>query len=252
MKLNLKLAVPIVVFMFSTLHFVSCKTIPISELSQDDGIARIKSNYEDKEWAEVIKEVDEYKTRYPYSSHIQEADLMQANAFYNQEKFPEAIASYEDLIRKNPRSDNAAFVHYRIGKCFDLQAPDNLDRDQSNSRKALAKYNYFIENFPNTEWVTDAKLRKEVLNRRIANHSAFIANFYWNKDIYAGALTRYLEIIKNYSEYEDLIKIAKERASTCYKELAKILEKNPQSDAYVYFNNETPESLNKKADDIRK
>ena len=176
---------------------------------------------------------------------------MQGDSYYQAERYPEAIAVYEDFIRKNPINSNVALANYRIGKCYDFQAPSNIDRDQANSKKALDKFNYYIQNFPTTEWIEDAKQRRDVLNRRIADHSAFIAQFYWKKDLYAAALSRYLIILKAYPEYDDLLKIAKQRGSECYLELAKMLEKDPTSDAYVYYKNETPDSLRKKADELK-
>ncbi|MES2614204.1 MAG: outer membrane protein assembly factor BamD [Bdellovibrionota bacterium] len=249
--MNLKFYITLLALFFSVINFVSCKTVPISDLTQEDGIARIKKNYEAKEWTEVINNVDEYKTRYPYSQYTQDADLMQGDAYYQSDRYPEAIAVYEDFVRKNPTHSQVALATYRISKCYDFQAPDNIDRDQANSKKALDKFNYYIQNFPKTEWIDEAKQRREVLNRRIADHSEFIAQFYWKKDQYASALSRYLEILKSYSNYGDLVKLAKERASLCYLELAKILEKNPTSDAFVFFKNETPDTLKQKAVEIK-
>ncbi len=249
--MNFKFYLTFFILFFSVLNFTSCKTIPISDLSQDDGITRIKKSYEKKEWADVITDVDEYKTRYPYSKFIQEADLMQADSYYQSNHYPEAISAYEDFIRKNPTNSNTALAYYRIGKAYDFQAPDNIDRDQGNAHKALDKFNYFIQNFHTAEWMEDAKQRKEILTRRIADYNSFVAEFYWKKDLYAAALTRYLVILNTYSEYDDLTKTAKLRAHKCYLELAKMLEEKPDSDEYVYFKDETPDSLRKKAEEFK-
>jgi outer membrane protein assembly factor BamD len=232
-----------ILVVLSTLGFVSCKVTSITDLSQEDGISRIRKNYQDKEWTEVISEIDEYKTRYPYSKFMIDTDIMQGDAYYQSRKYPEAIAVYDNFIRKNPSDSNVSLAYYRIGKCYDFQAPENNDRDQENSRRALQSYDLFIQNYPTSEFISDAKARRESINRRIAEHDNFVANFYWKQDLYAASLSRYLEILNTYKEYPDLINIAKKRAASCYKELARILKNNPKSDEYVYFKNETPESL---------
>lgn len=231
---------------------ISCKTTPISEMSQDDGISRIREVFKDENWSDVISAVDEYKARYPYSKNNPEAELMQANAYYLSGKLPEAVAAYEDFARKNPINSNVPFAYYRIAKSHDAQAPEEVDREQASAKKAITRYQYYVKNYPNTEHVAEAKERITVLTRRLAEHETFVARFYWKKDLYSGALTRYLGIIKNYSEYNDLKKEAIERAAVCYKELADILEDDPESDKYFVFKASKPEDLRKKAEELKK
>lgn len=234
------------------LGVISCKTTPISELSQDDGISRIREEFKDENWSDVVSGVDEYKARYPYSKNNPEAELMQANAYYLSGKLPEAVAAYEDFARKNPIDSNVPFAYFRIAKSYDAQAPEEIDREQASAKKAITRYQYYIKNYPNAASIAEANERITVLTKRLADHETFIARFYWKKDLYSGALSRYLGIIKNYSQYADLKKEAIERASVCYEELADILEEDPESDKYAVFKGAKPEDLRKKAEELRK
>jgi outer membrane protein assembly factor BamD len=236
----------------SELFFVGCKTTPISELSQNDGISRIREEFKDENWTEVVSGVDEYKVRYPYSKNNPEAELMQANAYYLSGKLPEAIAAYESFARKNPIDSNVSFVYSRIAKSYDAQAPEEVDREQASAKKAISRYQYYIKNYPNAASVAEANERITVLTKRLADHETFVARFYWKKDLYSGALTRYLGIIKNYEQYEDLKKEAIERSAICYEKLADILQEDPESDKYDVFKGAKPEDLRKKAEELRK
>ncbi|APJ04703.1 outer membrane protein assembly factor BamD [Silvanigrella aquatica] len=229
----------------------SCTTPTISEMSQDDGISKIRADFKDENWSDVITSVDEYRTRYPYSKNNPEADLMQANAYYLSGKMPEAIAAYEDFARKNPINSNVSYAYLRIAKAYDSQAPEAIDREQASAVKAISRYEYYIKNYPNEIAVKEAKERIEILTRRLAEHEQFVAQFYWKKDLYSGALSRYLNIIKNYSQYADLKKEALERASLCYIELADILKDDPESDKFFVFKNVKPEDLIKKAEELK-
>jgi outer membrane protein assembly factor BamD len=224
--------------------------VDISSLSQDKGIEQIKTSYEKKDWETVIDSVSEYKTRYPYSRYNTQADLMQADAYYQSDKFANAILAYEDFIKKNPTHESAALASYRIAKCYDFQAPQIESRDQSNTKKAIDKYHFYVQNYPNSTWIKEASERIALLERRLADSNAFIAEFYWHTDRCAAALSRYLIILKEYGQYEDLKKIAQDRSSRCYNILANELEKNSDSKSFVYFQTETPESLREKADQI--
>lgn len=252
--MRLRSNVPILLLLMSCpmVGFVSCTETPISELPQDEGLARIKKSYDDKDWSQVTSMVDEYKNRYPYSKYTKEVELMQADSYYQLRKYPETIAVYENFVKKNPSDTNVGLANYRIAKSYDAQAPDNEDRDQSNSQRALQKYEEFLSSSKHTEqdWLVDAGDRKNALINRIANHDLFVAKFYWNQDEYAAALSRYLKIIKTYPELKDLVDNAKKMASKCYLELASYLKKNPKSEEYVYFKDATPETLEKNAQDI--
>ena len=140
----------------------------------------------------------------------------------------------------------------RIAKAYDSQAPDEIDREQASAVKAINRYQYYIKNYPNGTGIKEAKERITILTRRLADHEIFIARFYWKKDLYAGALTRYLNIIKNYSQYEDLKKEALFKAAACYDELADILEDDPESDNFFAFKDAKPNDLRQKAKDLKK
>lgn len=234
-----------------SLVLFSCQTKPISELSQDEGIEKIRENYKKENWSDLIANVDEYKARYPYSKNNIEAEVLQADAYYQSDKYPEALVAYDDFIRKNAVHDKVPFAHFRVAKVYDLQAPEQIDREQAFAKKAILKYQDYLRQYPNGEFISEAKERLANLKRRLAEHDLFVARFYWNKELFSAALSRYLNIIKTYPQYADLKKEAIENAAQCYEELAKILEKDPKSDSYVYFNNTTPEELRKKSAELR-
>jgi outer membrane protein assembly factor BamD len=245
--MKLKIAVPALILL--SICTTGCKTTPISEMSPEKGLSEIKKNYNDKDWSIVINDVNEYKARYPYSALIVEANIMQADSYFQSNQYPDAISVYEEFIKKNPNNPKVGFAIFRIAQCYDIQAPDNDDRDQANTKKALGRYQEFIARQESGENTETAKTRILALDRRVYEHDAFIAYFYWKKDLYAAALSRYLEIIRS-SNYPDLVSMAKKRAHDCYLKLAEELKENPKSDAYVYFKNETTESLKEKAEQI--
>jgi outer membrane protein assembly factor BamD len=215
--------------------FASCHTPSVSEIPAEEGMARIRQEHQAEEWSLVIADVSEYKVRYPYSKYVVEAELLQADAYFQSKKYAEAIVSYDDFIRKNPSHTEVPLAQYRIAKSYDAQAPNDEDRDQSNTERAFDKYKTYVEKYPTAPNVDDAKKRMDILERRLADNVAFIANFYWEKDEYAAALMRYLFITSVYSKFHDLNTIARARLVVCYEKLADMLEKDPTSDKYVFF-----------------
>jgi outer membrane protein assembly factor BamD (BamD/ComL family) len=78
-----------------------------------------------------------------------------------------------------------------------------------------------------------------------------VARFYWKKDLYHSALTRYLEILDKHRTFEDIRSEALARSVEAYERLAELLEKDPRSDAVVYFKGTTPAELRKRATELK-
>lgn len=232
-----------------TIFFNSCKTIKsINDVSEERGYAEIKRMHSKKNWEIVIKDVGDFRVRYPYSKHSSELELLQANSYFQMRQYPAAIVTYEDFIKRNPYDTELPFAYYRIAESYDRSALNEIDRDQTNTQKAIDKYKEFLEKFPNpTEFKKKAEERLGILNRRLAEHSLFIATFYWNKRMYAAALMRYLYIIDHFEQFPGIIKIARKNGAYCYRKLASMLEKHPKSEEFVFYKNETPQSLREKA-----
>lgn len=230
---------------------ISCAEKPISNLSPEEGITRIRASHADEYWERVVSDVNEYRSRYPYSQYAPEAELLQADAYFKSGRYAESVAAYEEFMRKNPTHNKASFAAFRLGQSYDFEAPEEVDREQDFALKAIEKYAVYLERYPNSEWTKEAKDRLSILRRRIAEHSLFIARFYWRKDLYQGALSRYMKIIEEHGQYEDLKLEARQRAAESYLQLADLLEKDPKSDKIVYFRNSTPAELRKKADLLR-
>lgn len=229
----------------------ACEPPPISQLPAESGIARIRENHADERWDLTISEVDEFRSRYPYSQYAAEAELLQADAFFQSGRYPEAIGTYDSFVSKFPRHPQAGFALFRSALSIDRQSPEQIDREQIYSQRAIDTYGRFLEKHPNDENRETAKQRIKELRRRVAEHYLFIARFYWKKDMYHSALSRYLEIISEYPMFPDLREEAIERASEAYEELATRLEKNPDSDQFRYFKDQSPESLRQQAARLR-
>lgn len=218
----------------------------ISDMPEERGYAEIKKEYAHKEWGDVTKDIGEFRTRYPYSKYSAELELIQADSYFQSRDYLAAVVTYEDFIKRNPYDENLAFANYRIAESYDRDSSKDIDRDQTNTQKAVNKYNDFLKKFPDSKYVPFTKERLAVLSRRLAEHHAFVATFYWHQHLYAAALMRYLYILDNFQQFNDIISTAKENGAVCYRKLAEKLEDNPQSDKFVFFKNETPKSLREK------
>ncbi|NBX15850.1 MAG: outer membrane protein assembly factor BamD [Proteobacteria bacterium] len=228
----------------------SCEVKPISEITAEEGIVRLRGLKKDEAWERLIQEINEYKSRYPYSQYSAEADLLQADAFFVTRRYPESIANYDDFLRRNPSHAQADFSLYRIAKAYDLQSPEAVDREQLTALKAIEKYADLTQRFPKSSHIPEAQQRMLTLKRRLAEHHMFIGNFYWKKELWHASLTRFLYVAENFGEIKDLQSAATSKAADAYLKLAEQLEKNPKSDAVSFYKSTTPAELKTKASQL--
>lgn len=231
---------------------VACEPPPISSLSAEDGIARIRENHSEERWDIVASDVTEYRSRYPYSKFAAEAELLQGDAYFQSGRYPEAITVYDGFLAKFPKHAKAPFALFRNGLCLDKQSPEAVDREQRYSERALETYASYLEKYPEGGEVGEVKDRIKVLRERIAGHYLFVARFYWKKEIFQSALYRYLEILQKFPMYAEMKAEATTRAAEAYQRLADLLEKEPKSDMFTSFKGETPESLRAKGRELLK
>ncbi|NBO37549.1 outer membrane protein assembly factor BamD [bacterium] len=230
-----------------SLFMLGCEIKPITELSAEDGIVRLRGLHKEESWERLVQEVNEYRSRFPYSQFASEAELLQADAYFRTNRLPEAIANYDDFLKRNPSHAQADFALFRIAKSYDQQCPDDSEREQATTQRALEKYNELQQRFPRSTHIQESTDRSVILKRRLAEHHIFVGDFYWKKQLYHASLSRYLYVMENFSEQKDIQVSALSKASESYLKLAELLEKNPNSDEVSFFRSQTPSQLKEKS-----
>ena len=97
--------------------------------------------------------------------------------------------------------------------------------------------------YPNSSFAKEAKSKGQKV-RRIAGNLVFIGNFYCKQEIYHACAYRFSQIITEFKEFPDVIKICLEKLYLSFGELAKIKSHNPDSDSNIYFKGLSAKSLN--------
>jgi outer membrane protein assembly factor BamD len=224
-----------------------CEIKPITELTADEGIARLRGLHKDESWERLVQEVNEYRSRFPYSQYASEAELMQADAFFRTNRYPECIANYDDFLRRNPSHAQADFALFRVAKSYDQQSPEEVDREQATTQKSIEKYSELLQRFPRSSHAKESSERIAQLKLRLAQHHLFVAEFYWKKQLWHGALTRFLYVADTFQTFKDIETTALAKASDAYLKLAEQLEKNPKSDELSFYKSATPQQLKDKS-----
>jgi len=131
----------------------------------------------------------------PYGPYAPQAHFKIGLAREKQQKWSDAIASYNKLLDKYPGSDQAPSAQYQIGYAW-YQASSQPDYDQSAAQKSIEAFQDFLVRFPSSEKVDQAKAYITELSSRRVQGSFNIAQFYEKQKNYKAAIIYYNDVVQ--------------------------------------------------------
>ncbi len=195
-------------------------------------------------YPEAQKFFEHVKTKYPFSKYAALSDLRLADAKYDQKLWAEAIAGYEEFARLHPTHEEVDYAEFRIGLAHLQDGPSDFalfppshEKDQRQIEKAAEAFRSFLQKFPSSKHAPEAKKHLDEANARLAEHEWYVADFYFKRDKWPGAASRYEMLVDKYPgsrhEAEALLRLAescvkmdeKHRARTA---LQKLIVSHPQ------------------------
>ncbi len=248
-KIFPNLLIPLVIF-FELAAGCADKAVDPSDPTAN--FAQARAPYDDELYEQAITKLGEFKSRFPYSKNAPDAELMIADSHFKLAQYPEAAAAYEQFVKLHPRHEKADFAQYRIGESYWAEAPDDIDREQEYTLKAIAEWQKLLDTYPQSPNRAKAEELLNTGRRRVADHSEFIARFYCKQGIYHACAYRYVELAEQYPQFKDLQKKAFTQASIAFAQLAKGKSKDEQSDANIYYKSMSSAQLQQKSEDMKR
>ena len=200
-----------------------------------------------KHYEIAIQKLGEYKTKFPESKRIPEAELLIADSRFGLTNFEEAIFDYERFVKLRPDHPKAPYAQYRVGESYWKEAPDKVDREQLFTRQAMREWNTLIAEYPKSELVAKARENIKEGYKRLVAHEDFIAKFYCRKKKFHACVFRSEQILARYPKNTEFVAAAKKRLATAYLALAETKRADPTNENNIYLESYTAEQLSKKA-----
>ena len=190
----------IIVSLFLLL-LVGCATdVPVESLNQRD-LSTIYNSAADllekKEYKLAADEFLNIEREYPYSNWSEQALIMASYSYFEGKKYKEAISQLTRYTQLYPNGNNLAYANYLIGQSYYLQIA-NVGRDQITAKYALERFNAILDRFPNSDYVADARLKKDLAIDHIAGSTMEIGRFYQKRKQFTAAINRFKEVISEY------------------------------------------------------
>ena len=201
----------------------------------------------------------EVESLLPQNKWATKASLMAAYSEYSRNAYSNAIFALERHINNYPADKNIPYAHYLIAMCYYEQILDEK-KDLGPLLKAKNKFNFIIENYPDTDYATDARFKIDLIVDQLAAKEMSIARFYMKTEKWIPALNR-LKLVVNEYDRTVFVEEALHRLVEVYyrlgleveaKQAAAILGYNYQSSewyerSYKVFNKKyKPKKIKKK------
>ncbi len=184
-----------------------------------------------KKWLtarEFFKQVVETYTASPYRP---DAKMGMADTYLGEgtsESIVLAINEYREFLSYYPTNRRADYAQYKIGLCHFKQMRA-AQRDQTETHETIKELETFVERYPNSSLMPEAKAKLREAKDRLAEANYDVGFFYYRNRWYPGAVDRLQALVKEDPGYsrrdaayfylgESLIKLKREAEALPYYE----------------------------------
>ncbi len=165
---------------------------------------------EDSDYLEAVKHFTFVKNKYAYSKYAALAELRMADAYFEQDKFIEAIDAYRTFIQGRPNHREVPYAMWRIGLSHFEQIPSDFvlfppahEKDQAATKDALRALRAYVDRFPDHEQNELATRHIRSCREALADHELYVARFYLRQDRPTSAQGRLESLYRDFSDVPD-------------------------------------------------
>ena len=143
------------------------------------------------------KKFKEVESLMPQSEWAAKASLIASYADYSRNAYSKSIFGLERHIKNYPGDENIPYAHYLIGICYYEQILDEK-KDLKPLLSAKKKFEFIINNYPDTDYSTDARFKIDLIIDQLAAKEMSIARFYMKTEKWIPALNRLKLVVEQY------------------------------------------------------
>lgn len=157
---------------------------------------------EEEDWNDAAQAFDTLLRNYPTSPHLPEARLGLGRAYFEQGRSDTlllAIDAFRNFITYHPSHSNVDYAQLMIGLSY-AELMRSADRDQSNTKRALEAFDVFLEDYPDSSYVEQARERRQQVVDRLALHELEVAEWQLGRGHLEAARQRCHYALRNYPD----------------------------------------------------
>tara|TARA_A100001015_G_scaffold311165_1_gene413878 strand:- start:3276 stop:4106 length:831 start_codon:yes stop_codon:yes gene_type:complete len=125
--------------------------------------------------------------------------LMNGFSLYAINFYDESLESLNRYLKQYPADENNEYAHYLIAVIYYEQITDEK-RDLDPILKAKEKIEFFLEKFPNNDYSTDLKFKKELIINQLAAKEMYVGRYYVSVKKWIPAINRFKKVVEQYEK----------------------------------------------------
>ncbi len=134
---------------------------------------------------------------YPYSEFAVKAELRIADAYFDDERWDEALSYYRDFAELHPNHEKVPYTLLRAALCHYAQV-ESANRDQTSTRNALEALEDLIRRYPYAEETREGEELLRELRTRLARSIMDVGDFYKRRGDHQAAAERYRSVVDGF------------------------------------------------------
>jgi outer membrane protein assembly factor BamD len=173
------------------------KRIDLTRATPDGLYQQGVAYYQNGSYKKSVEVFQRLKEEYPLSKFAIMAELGIADSHFSDKAWPEAELAYNEFLNLHPTNENLPYVLYQVGLCHFNQIT-TIDRDQSETLKALREFERLNTRFPNSKFAFLAEKMIRECKKTLGEQEFYVGEFYFNMKQYRAALARFEKIAREY------------------------------------------------------
>jgi outer membrane protein assembly factor BamD len=182
---------------------------PTAGWSAEKIYAEAKAELSAGNLAQATRLFSRLESRYPFGRYAQQAQLELAYGHYRLGERAQALSTLNRFAKMYPSSPAMDYVFYlrglvhfneQMGLLVKLGGQDLADRDLKAAREAYDAFRVVVEQYPESRYAEDARLRLRYLVNNMAAGELSIARFYWLRGAHVAASNRAQALIRQFPD----------------------------------------------------
>lgn len=166
----------------------------------DDAAAKYRfadSLYEIGKYRKALKLMEEIVPAYRGKPQAERLMFFYADTYYQLEDYYLSGYQFERFARSYPMSDRLQEAAYKGAKSYYHLSP-RYSLDQEDTYNALQKLQGFIDQFPDSEYLSEANALVDELNTKLEYKAIKIATQYYHREDYKSAIEAFENFVTDY------------------------------------------------------
>lgn len=189
----------------------ACSSAPPEDPNSQAALEKLyedaRSDITSGSYDRAIKTLERIEGRAAGTLMGQQAMLDLAWAQFRSGERVQAVATLDRFIKLNPSSPAMDYAYYMkgianfnedLGLFGRLASQDISERDQQASRDALLAFRQVAEQYPDSVYADDSRVRIDYITNTLAAYEVHVARYYFNRGAYVAAANRAQQAVKEF------------------------------------------------------